>query len=217
MDDKSQFPGTKAKFSREIHGPFRENLTWILDNGTIGENAKCLEIGCGEGRSLAPLARAGLQVAGIDRSAEDIAAAARWFGMCQLQGQFTVGDVTQLTHHLSPDSFDLIIDGYCLHCITGKKRHQALQEIKKVLTIGGVFGLQTACGEVKSAKPSSPFDPATRVLAAGTENERYIGNPEDIISEIQSVGLELISKQLKQRQHPHEQDLLLACFRKISA
>lgn len=198
----------------DLVGPYRENLRFFLEDTDFKQGVRCLELGCGEGRSIAPLARAGLQVSGIDVSEDDLAAARRWFNLCQIKGEFIHGDVSRLGTYFAPESLEFIIDGLCLHCLSGVSRTAAIREIYQTLKGGGIFALQSACGEIIDAKQKPLYDPDRKILNAGTKDERYVGNVDDIISEFVEAGFRLKKKLVKTRQHPRETDLLLAAFEK---
>ncbi|MEA9392085.1 class I SAM-dependent methyltransferase [Acerihabitans sp. TG2] len=126
--------------------------------------ATFLELGCGNGAMSSQLmAYRGYQVSGVDISATAIQWATERFTSRGLKGVFTVGDVC----HLSPfpsDSFDIIFDGSCLHCIQGADRLDCLGEMKRLLNADGVVVISSMCGIPKQAKDSANFNPHDYLL-----------------------------------------------------
>ena len=96
-----------------------------------------LEVGCGTASNLWFAAREGFQVAGIDGSSSAIKYAQKRFTEEGLTGDLRVGDFTQLP--FSDNSFDLVIDRGAITCCGLSSAQKAVDEIKRVLTIGGKF------------------------------------------------------------------------------
>ena len=81
-----------------------------------------LELGCGNGMSSSLLmARKGYEVHGVDISKAAIAWAREQFTDYALCGTFGQGDVCDMPF-LTEHSFDIVIDGSCLHCLIGNDR-----------------------------------------------------------------------------------------------
>ncbi len=71
---------------------------------------------------------------------------------------FSYGDVLKLTE--IPDaSFDIALDGRCLHCIIGSDRFLFLQTAHHILRPGGILIINTMCNEVRPTPPFHNFDP----------------------------------------------------------
>jgi ubiquinone/menaquinone biosynthesis C-methylase UbiE len=103
-----------------------------------------LELGAGTGRVMFPLARAGVNIVGIDRSAEMLARAhqrRRRMRAKQLV-QLVRGDIRRLPF---PDrTFPLVIAPYGIlqSLLRERDLSEALRAVARVLSSGGLFGLE---------------------------------------------------------------------------
>ena len=109
---------------------------------------RVLEVGCGRGIALSPLAAA-LQpsrLVGIDIDPELVALARRRIDEAGIAAEVRRADVRRLPFQTA--SFDLVIDfGTCYH-ITNQTR--ALREIVRVLAPGGLFVSETVSSQLLS-------------------------------------------------------------------
>jgi SAM-dependent methyltransferase len=107
------------------------------------ERTNALELGCGTGRLLVPLARAGLAVTGIDRSAPMLERAmARVTRIARARRPAIVrGDIRALP--FEPASFGMVIAPYgMLQSLTSNRDLKcALTEGSRVLRPSGLFGI----------------------------------------------------------------------------
>jgi len=107
------------------------------------ERTNALELGCGTGRLLVPLARAGLTVTGIDRSAPMLdRAMARVARMARAQRPAIVrGDIRALPFESS--AFGMVIAPYGMFQSLTSNRDliRALTEVSRVLQPRGLFGI----------------------------------------------------------------------------
>jgi SAM-dependent methyltransferase len=103
-----------------------------------------LELGCGTGRITLPLARAGAQVVGIDRSAPMLARARQRTRRAKLQDRVTLlrGDIRHLPFRRR--SFPLVLAPYGILQSLLRERDLAatLDAVAAVLPRGGTFGLE---------------------------------------------------------------------------
>jgi ubiquinone/menaquinone biosynthesis C-methylase UbiE len=103
-----------------------------------------LELGCGTGRVTFPVARAGVEIVGIDRSAEMLSrAAARKRRTTRKDGIHLVrGDIRHLP--FPAHSFDLVMAPYGILQSLLRERDLAatLDAVARVLVPGGTFGLE---------------------------------------------------------------------------
>lgn len=108
-----------------------------------GRGGRALELGCGTGRVLVPLARAGVPVVGVDRSAPMLDRARR--RLRRLRGAHASAliraDIRSLP--FEREAFDIVIAPYgVLQSLTrGADLQAALGAIARVLRPGGAFGL----------------------------------------------------------------------------
>lgn len=106
---------------------------------------RAIELGCGTGPMTRWLAARGFDAVGIDVSPTAIALAQE-----QSKGastvHFQVADACAGTLSALDASFDLVLDGHCLHCIPGEAdRQRFLETARRLLRPGGIFLLDTMC------------------------------------------------------------------------
>lgn len=92
---------------------------------------RILEVGCGSGSNLWFAAREGFQVAGIDGSTSAITYARNRFDEESLNGDFRLGDFTQLP--FDSEYFDLVIDRCAITCCDISATKKAVEEVRRVL------------------------------------------------------------------------------------
>ena len=107
------------------------------------EAAPVLELGCGTGRLLMPMARAGADVTGIDRSTPMLARArarARRLN-AQVRPRLVRGDIRTLP--FPPRSFGVVMAPYGLlqSLVRESDLSQMLEEVARVLRPGGLLGI----------------------------------------------------------------------------
>lgn len=106
------------------------------------EGKKALDLGCGTGTTAFILSKLGFDVTGIDISKTAIEMANELAFKQQLNIQFTVGDILELA--LLKETFHLIYDSHCLHCIVFENdRMQVLKGVYDLISDSGLFILDT--------------------------------------------------------------------------
>jgi SAM-dependent methyltransferase len=107
------------------------------------EGAPLLELGCGTGRLLGPLARLGRPVVGIDRSAPMLVRAAARLSRRRHASPATLvrGDITTLP--FATASFGLVIAPYGMlqSLLNAADLRRTLREVARVLRRGGLVGI----------------------------------------------------------------------------
>ncbi|OIO52481.1 hypothetical protein COY93_02265 [Candidatus Uhrbacteria bacterium CG_4_10_14_0_8_um_filter_58_22] len=100
---------------------------FLLSNGFAG---RLVDLGCGSGRDVVVFRSRGIEVLGVDLSAEEIATARSGYPNCQ----FEVGDAEQL-------NFDDCSIGalFMINVVHYLDKHRALEEACRVLKPGGFF------------------------------------------------------------------------------
>jgi SAM-dependent methyltransferase len=142
----------------------------------VGEAVACgstvLELGCGTGRILIPMAEAGAEVVGLDRSADMLAIARDKLAACapdvQRRARLVAGDMRDFD---LAQRFRLVTIPYraFLHNLTVGDQLRTLEQVRRHLTDDGRLVLNV-------------FDPSVRLLAAGrwsrpTEHPREFEHP----------------------------------------
>jgi 2-polyprenyl-3-methyl-5-hydroxy-6-metoxy-1,4-benzoquinol methylase len=172
-----------------------------------------LEIGCGAGNFSLLLAEQGFQVTGVDISPTAIEwASERAKAVCK-DVSFRVDNVLDLGT-CGDETFDLVVDGHCLHCIIGEDRASCLAAVWRVLKPGGSFVVLTMCGEVTNQRMLNSFDPDKKVTLYQGQPTRYIGDVGSIASEITSAGFVAETVRVVPRKDNDDLDNLIVRARK---
>ncbi len=137
---------TDAEDLRRVFGPIDIYLFDQLLRGRITPGMRVLDAGCGEGRNLSFLLRAGYDASGIDRSPEAVLQVQRLAAEVApaLPGEnFQVCNVAELPH---PDEhFDVVLSSAVLHFSSDELEFEAMvSAMWRVLKSGGLFWARTA-------------------------------------------------------------------------
>jgi ubiquinone/menaquinone biosynthesis C-methylase UbiE len=187
---KRKSAGQPGWNTKEGYAELQAHFSRLLETAACPPRATLLECGCGAGNMSLWYARQGFRVSGVDIAPTAIAWAQDRARHVGLSVDFRVGDVCTLEGY-GDASFDIVVDGSCLHCIIGDDRSRFLASVMRILKLGGTFLSYTMCGEVKG-ELLSHFDEASRCLVYGDIISRYIGLPRSILSEMQQSGLEIV-------------------------
>ena len=118
-------------------------LVRLLD---LPRGRRILEVGCGRGVALAPLARLcePIRLSGLDIDARLLAEARERLAARGLQAELVCGDIREMPF---PDAcFDVVVDfGTCYHV---SRPEAALREIARVLDDGGVLVHETPLSQL---------------------------------------------------------------------
>ncbi len=196
----------------------RENvviLTEAFAAAHFPRHGRLLEMGCGAGDMSLGLAALGYDVSGVDIAPSAIAWAQDKARERGLTADFRVGDVLDLVHY-TDDSFDIVLDGHCLHCIIGEDRHKFLAAARRVLKPGGLLHVNTMCGENFMRRFPEQSDPATRCQVINGIALRYFGRAEDTVAEVSAAGFEIVQAAVVPRPDDYSEDMLLIDARKPS-
>jgi len=169
---------------------------------------KAIELGCGTGPILRHLCKKGFSGLGVDVSKTAIAMAreqSRGLGV-----RFKQADVCNYPAG-KPRTFDLAVDGHCLHCITRQADRKAfLRTVHRLLRNDGLFIVLTMCAPVDRKKFSDvlptqkligrviyvPYDRAGEYEGTRTVNgrkylpTRHLGHWRSILTELRTAGFE---------------------------
>jgi ubiquinone/menaquinone biosynthesis C-methylase UbiE len=208
MKFKTDYPGHDALYQRrkasgasgwndeQTWQTWRKEMLDLIESGDLPKTGKVLEIGCGAGDVSLLFAERGYQVNGVDISATAIEWAKEKASNARLKANFEVGDVTNMGRWEN-GTFDIVVDGHCLHCIIGDDRTKVLKETFRVLKPDGMFYVSTMCGEPKEPEVIKMFDAETRCMIWDGVARRYIGKPEDILKEIEGIGFKIIKQEIQ--------------------
>jgi SAM-dependent methyltransferase len=119
--------------------PFTEVISTLsrLSNNNQKLGDRVLEIGCGVGNNLIPIAKLGYAAFGIDISDHAIIEASQRALDHSVPVNLQSGNVENLPYE--SDFFSYVIDRSVLTCTTPKTITKAIAEILRVLKPGGVF------------------------------------------------------------------------------
>ena len=172
--------------------------------------ARVLELGCGNGLSSSHwMAGRGYEVHGIDISEAAIAWAGEAFAASGLSGSFRQGSVCEMPW-FAEKSFDVVIDGACLHCLIGNDRARCLQEIRRILRPQGVFVVSSMCGLPKSDDAKASFDSRTGHLLRDGRPYRTLKPLDELARQLSASGFDV--QDTKLRINPWWDHVTMACL-----
>lgn len=129
---------------------------------------RAIEFGCGGGQASLKLAEHGYSVVGVDYSETAIDLARKNAEQAELDCEFIVGDVLDLTD-FDDAEFGLVIDNHCLHCLVEPADREAfLREATRVLHPGGILFSETMTREGFFDPDQFDVDPETYISAERT-------------------------------------------------
>lgn len=156
-----------------------------------------LELGCGEGKLSFILARSGYDVTAIDVSETAITWAKEKAQKNNQIVDFKTMSVVDLDSFKN-ETFDIVFDSLCAHCIIGSDRKIMFNHIHRILRNDGVFLLNSICGGKQSASVLNPqnFDEKTNCEYRDDSPYRFIGTEEELVQELTSAGFILLKKEI---------------------
>ena len=195
-DDTEQLAANVASMERVLQWP------------TFPRKGRVLELGCGAGNICIELAKRGFDVYGVDIAPTAIEWARKNSLLAGVAGVFSVGNVLELAD-LKDATFDVVLDGHCLHCIIGDDRLRFFANARRLLRPGGTFLVRTMCNEVPNGlMERGNFDLATRcTMSASGYATRYFGWANDIICEVIDAGFDVVQLMVDRAKVDVEDDL----------
>jgi len=199
---------TGRKNAAAIHPEAKRFLAEVLRQPWVAGKGKVIEFGCGTGPMLRWLAGRGFGGVGIEISKTAVSMA-----RAQSKGtglRFRQADVCGDCGE-RPGTFDLVVDGHCLHCVThAADRWRFLANARRLLKPDGVLAVSTMCGPVDRRAWRAKFpmykliEGAVYFAMADAERYsdsrklgerrctpiRYIGHWKGILAEIKRAGFE---------------------------
>lgn len=173
-----------------------------------GHAAVC-EIGCGAGNVTEWLCDQGWLVTGVDVSQVAI----QWaLERCHGRAiEFVHGDICRPSL-FGPATFDLIVDGLCLHCIIGADRAKVIANIHTWLKPCGHVAVHTMCGD-PVGEITADYDPISRCTVSNGIATRYFAEPSEILRDFQQAGFHCLFHEIVES--PGTQSTLHALFQKV--
>lgn len=152
-----------------------------------------LEMGCGNGAMAAQsLAERGYSVWGIDFSETAILWAEERFHQAGHSAHFFVGNVCRIPQ-FKDASFELIIDGSCLHCLIDDDRALFFSEVKRLLKPGGRFVISSMCGTPGYSADISAYDPVRCHLLKDGQPWRTLKPLAALTDEVQEAQFNVLA------------------------
>jgi SAM-dependent methyltransferase len=150
----------------------------------LGEGARILEIGCGNGRDAFYFASLGHEVVGIDPSAAAIES-------CTAvdaggRASFLLGRFPSIRAELS-GSFDAVYSRFSLHAMTQEEQDEALAGACSLLADGGKLLIECRSINDPLARQGEIISPTERIHG---HYRRFVVR-EQLVRELESLGLEL--------------------------
>ncbi len=164
----------------------------ILEKTYVPKSGRVLDMGCGEGHLCRLFAGHGYCVTGIDISGKAIA-----WALEKDSGQncitYVQGNLCQ-SEVLAGDSFDLIVDGNCLHCILGDDRPLLLRNIQRLLSDNGIFFVSSLCSK----------DGQSGILSYKGQPYRYVSSVDNLLLELECAQFRVLEWTVREREvHNH--------------
>ncbi|WP_044620402.1 class I SAM-dependent methyltransferase [Gynuella sunshinyii] len=155
----------------------------------VPSKGKLLELGCGEGHLSRCFARLGYEVTGVDISSAAVNWAKEKSKSLNIPGHFYVADLTKPAIDFL-ETYDVIVDGNCLHCIIGDDRRTFLNLVFQSLLKNGVFFVSSLC---------SKDDHNAQIIKDGFAY-RHISSVNNLISELEGIGFHILKTNIYERE-----------------
>lgn len=128
--DRERYFKELAQTSKEFYIDYLQNFK------SVGAGTRVLEIGCGEGGNLLPLAEAGCCVTGIDLAANKIENAKEYFAKRNMPGEFISGNFLNMPPR--EDRFDIVLIHDVIEHIEPEDKPAFFLGLKKFLKPDGI-------------------------------------------------------------------------------
>jgi SAM-dependent methyltransferase len=141
-----------APFYDVEHAGFDEDIDLYLNYAALygGTGGRLLELACGSGRLLLPLAREGYTITGVDTSARMLEIARMALASEGLDRQVSLAQQDMCALQLGQKfQMAFIALGSFGHLVTRRQQREALSSIRAHLTPGGVFILDISNADVR--------------------------------------------------------------------
>ncbi|MFW6053433.1 MAG: class I SAM-dependent methyltransferase [Persicimonas sp.] len=165
------------------------NSRWAPHEWAAQQGARAVDLGCGGGQSTIRLAELGYEVVGVDFSETAIELARENAEQAGVDCEFVVGDVVDLDD-FETDSFDLVVDNHCLHCLIEPEHRRAfLDTAERLLRPAGVYFSETMSRDGSFDPEKFDIDPHTWISRSHT---RIMKSKIELDEELREAGFNVI-------------------------
>ncbi len=165
------------------------NSRWAPHDWPHQQGGRALDLGCGGGQSAIRLAELGYEVVGVDFSETAIELARENAAQAGVDCEFVVGDVVELDD-FEADSFDLVVDNHCLHCLVEPEHRRAfLDGAERLLRPGGVYFSETMSSDGSFDPEQLDVDPETSISRSYT---RIWKSKIELDEELRDAGFNVV-------------------------
>ncbi len=139
MPDRINFDAF-ARFYDDDYRDYTDDIPLVVQTALTAGRA-ALELGCGTGRVLIPLAQAGCQVIGVDKSATLLAIARRKAARhgCAARIRLALADMTAFQLTQTEIDFVFVVSNTLMHLTTQADQLLALECAHRHLRVGGLL------------------------------------------------------------------------------
>ena len=127
---------------------------------------RVLEVGCGSGANLWMIAREGFEAHGIDLSQEGLLLCEQMLRKWGASASVKQGNMAALDYE--NEFFNVVVDVFSSYCMPEKEFDQFLDEVKRVLKVGGAFFLIILQRTVRHSPIPSPRDGLMQVRSTAS-------------------------------------------------
>ena len=181
----------------DLRAAFGQIDIYLFDQllkGRIAPGMRVLDAGCGSGRNLHYLMRAGYEVAGVDeepRRIESVRAMATELNPALDPAAFVTASVAELPF---PDaSFDVVLSNAVLHFSSNPESWQrAVDEMWRVLAPGGMFWSRLASHIGIEDRVVPIGDPADHRYRLPDGSDRFLVSEADLVDQTDAWGARLL-------------------------
>jgi SAM-dependent methyltransferase len=176
-------------------------------------SGKVLELGCGCGNLISAFYNSQGYFFGIDHSKTAIELANQRKEESCINLEFRCGDVISLDIY-EDGFFNRILDGHCIHCITGEDREIMKKNLNRKLKTGGLLFIASMTGNCPFISDDFRYDKGTHVLYHKDKAVRFIPEADYLEKEFVEYGFEVVSKEILYSDNSEEQENTLLLLRK---
>lgn len=163
-------------------------LAQLTSLPSSSRRAPILELGCGTELWPPSILPNRDLLWGIDLSETAIRWAEERFQRVGLSAHFLVGHVGDI-HQCQDATFELIIDGSCLHCLIDDARTRCFAEVRRLLKPGGRFVVGSMCGTPRYPEDRATYHAAKHHLLKNGQPWRTLRPLPALINELREAQL----------------------------